>query len=343
MQFIDITEEYKDAFNKSVSHPLQSFEWGEFRKKTGVTVIRRGKILGKKVEDGYTLTLHKVPKLSYTIGYLPKGSLPSKEILEDISSVCKTYNCIYVQLEPNVIREDAPNFKPEKLSLKPSFHPLFTKFTFVLDIEKTEEELLKQMHPKTRYNIKVAQKHGVEIIEDNSEKGFEAFLKLYEETTTRQKFYAHTPDYHRSLWELLGNSKSQRPKTKDELSYHLLHAKLGEEILTSWVLFSFKDWLYYPYGASSREHREAMASNLIMWETIRLGKKLGLKHFDMWGALGTDADPKDPWYGFHKFKQGYGAILTEYVGSYDYVLDPLLYRGMIAADKLRWMFLKMKK
>lgn len=339
MDFIDITQDHKDSYNTSVSHPLQSYEWGEFRKKTGITVIRRGKLSGKTVAHGYTLTLHKVPKFSYTIGYLPKGNLPTKELLDDLKTVAKKHNCIYIQLEPNIIKGDARNFNPKSFHLKPSFHPLFTKFTFVLNIEKNEEALLKNMHPKTRYNIRVAQKHGVEIIEDNSKDGFETFLKLYEETTNRQKFYAHTPHYHKLLWETLNDSTA----SGNNLSYHLLHAKLEKEVLASWVLFSFKDGLYYPYGASSREHREAMASNLIMWEAIKLGKKHNLKTFDMWGALGPEADSNDPWYGFHKFKQGYGATLTEYLGSYDFVLNPLLYKAMIAADKMRWILLRMKK
>lgn len=338
MDFIDITTDQKEAYNESVNHPLQTFEWGEFRKKTGITVIRRGVISGEKILHGYTLTLHKVPRMPFTIGYLPKGAVPDKTLLDDIKQVAEKYKCIYVQLEPNSIEEkiQIPN---GKYNIRPSFHPLFTKHTFILDISKREEDLLKMMHPKTRYNIKVAQKHGVTVLEDNSEKGFKTFLALYNETTTRQRFYAHTPRYHKLLWEELSNSQP----SKNNLTYHLLHAKLGSNTLTSWVLFSFKQKLYYPYGASSREHREAMASNLIMWEAIKLGKKIGCTSFDMWGALGENPDTKDPWYGFHKFKQGYGAALTEFVGSYDFILNPTMYQIVQVADKARWAALRLKK
>ncbi len=338
MQFIDITKEQKEEYNKSVSHPLQSFEWGVFRKKTGITVVRRGIVDGKKIKNGYTLTIHKIPKLPFTIGYLPKGVIPDSILLGDIKMAVKKYNCVYVQLEPDSVEKNI-KLQNKNFQILLSFHPLFTKYSFILDLTKSEEELLKNMHPKTRYNIKVAQKHGVEIVEDNSENGFETFLKLYEETTTRQRFYAHTPSYHKNLWELLRDSKDY----KNSLSYHLLHAKLGRETLTSWVLFSFQNKLYYPYGASSREHRDKMANNLIMWEAIKLGKKLGCTSFDMWGALGENPDTKDPWYGFHKFKQGYGAVLTEFTGSYDYVLNSQMYSVVKVADKARWAFLKLKK
>lgn len=86
-----------------------------------------------------------------------------------------------------------------------------------------------------------------------------------------------------------------------------------------------------------------MASNLIMWEAIKFGKKLNLKYFDMWGALNNPPDEKDPWYGFHKFKEGYGAIHTEFVGSYDLIINPLMYQLYKVADKVRWGLLRIKK
>jgi len=321
-------------FNIHVDHPLQSLEWGEFRKKTGVKVIR---------ENNFQLTIHKIPKLPWSIGYLPKGNLPNKKLIEDLKKIGKENNCIFIQLEPNIPKDSNLNFQSSNLGLVPAVHPLFTKYTFVLDLTKSEEELLKAMHYKTRYNIKVAKRHGVKIIENNSDKAFEEYLKLTEETTRRQKFFAHTPEYHRLMWETL---KSQKSKTKSQnfnkLTAHLFLAKYKNEILAAWILFTFKDTLYYPYGASSSKHRETMASNLMMWEAIRFGKKLGLKKFDMWGALGPNPSSKDPWYGFHRFKQGYGAKLVEFIGSYDLVINPLLYNLYKLADKIRWLFLRLK-
>ena len=83
-----------------------------------------------------------------------------------------------------------------------------------------------------------------------------------------------------------------------------------------------------------------MASNLMMWEAIKFGKKLGLKKFDMWGAIGPNPSKNDPWYGFHRFKEGYNPILTEFTGSYDLVINPLLYSVYKVIDKSRWYYLK---
>lgn len=391
MMIRDITEKDRKEFNNIINHPLQSFEWGEFRKKTGVKMIRRGFFKNNKTVDGFQLTIHKIPKLPWTIGYLPKGNHPTKELIDELHRIGEMEKCIFIQLEPNVpvstweepssVTSQVTEWAPGRwadLGLRPSFHPLFTKFTLILDLTKSEDELLKGMHPKTRYNIKVAQKHGVEIMEDDSDEAFETYLKLTSETTKRQKFYAHTENYHRLMWETLKvqssvfssqlSDKSQsvnqsiglgdrktdkqtnqilktenRKPITENLNAHLLTAKYNSKILAAWILFVFHDTLYYPYGASSSEYRNVMATNLMMWEGILFGKKLGLKKFDMWGSLGPNPNPKDPWFGFHKFKEGYGGRLTEFMGSYDLIINPHLYRLFKIADKMRWTILKLRK
>jgi lipid II:glycine glycyltransferase (peptidoglycan interpeptide bridge formation enzyme) len=306
-------------------HPLQSIEWGNFREKTGIKVIR---------QSGLQLTIHPIPHTKYTIGYLPKGPLPTRTILDDLRKIGKSENCVFIQLEPNVVFSEKLKSELEKLGLIPAAHPLFTKYTFVLDLTKSEDELLKNMHPKTRYNIRIAEKKGVKVTEDNSDKAFEEYLKLIRETTQRQNFYAHSEKYHRLMWQTL------KAGNKNGLTAHLLKATYEDEILVTWILFVLDDTLYYPYGASSNKHREVMASNLIMWEAIRFGKKLGLKKFDMWGALGPNPDIHDPWYGFHRFKEGYGGKLVEFIGSYDFVINQKMYLVYKLLNKIRWTVLK---
>lgn len=342
MTFIDIDESLGVLYNKSVSHPLQTYEWGEFRKKTGIKVIRRGIKDGNQIINPYQITIHQTPGFPYFIGYFPKGELPSKELLNELRNTGKQNNLSFVQLEPNV---EIGNWKLVigNSGLRPAFHPLFTKFTFILDLTQKEDELLKNMHHKTRYNIRLSQKHGVKVEIDNSEKAFKEYLKLTLETTKRQKFYAHDEKYHKLMWESLGNVKNE-PFDPGRLQANLLKASYQGKTLVTYILFTFKDTLYYPYGASSDEHREVMASPLTMWEAIKYGRKLGLKKFDMWGAANVpDPSEDDPYYGFHRFKQGFGAKLTEFVGSYDFIINPLNYRLLTVADKLRWAYLRTKK
>jgi lipid II:glycine glycyltransferase (peptidoglycan interpeptide bridge formation enzyme) len=353
MSFRTVSSDNSLDYNAIVSHPLQSFEWGEFREKTGVQVIRRGKFDGDKLIDGFTLTIHGVPHTKLTIGYLPKGKMPDEETLEELRKIGKENNCIFIQLEPNIVRsmnDEVENKNIEEFDsiihnsnfiIQPSAHPLFTKYTFILDLDTSEDELLQHMHSKTRYNIKVANKHGVVVKEDNSDEAFKEYIALTEETTKRQGFYAHSRKYHETQWSIFHHTSL--PNTS-RLTSHLFTGSYEGKVLTALLFFIFKDTLYYPYGASSNEHRNTMHSTLTMWEGIRFGKNLGLKNLDMWGAADEEnPDTTNPYYGFHRFKQGFGASYTEFLGSYDLVINPGMYQVYKIADKLRWAYLRLRK
>ena len=120
--------------------------------------------------------------------------------------------------------------------------------------------------------------------------------------------------------------------TRHEAIARLLTAKYKDEIVTTWILFVWKDFLYYPYGASSDKYKNTMANNLIMWEAIKFGKKLGLKTFDLWG--------REEGKGFTKFKEGYNPQVVEFLGSWDFVANRPLYYIYRAVEHLRWKLLK---
>lgn len=324
-------------WNKQVDHPLQAWEWGEFRVATGVKIVRAEKM---------QITIHPIPHTPWTVGYYPKGSEPNRKQAEVLKKIAKENNCIFIKCEPMI------ELKGERIKVKERLEgmgyvagrPLFTKYNFVLDVTPSEEELLSSFKQKTRYNIRVAQKRGVTVELSDKQEDFERYLQLTKETTERQGFYAHGPKYHSAMWRVLGKSEIRNSKLENQrLSAHLIVAKYHGKVITTWVLFRFKDTLYYPYGASTREHREVMANNLVMWEAIRLAKKWGCKYLDMWGALGPEPDKNDPWYGFHTFKAGYGARHVEYIGTWDLVVSPTLYRIYGLVDSIRWWALRTKK
>jgi lipid II:glycine glycyltransferase (peptidoglycan interpeptide bridge formation enzyme) len=339
-------EEDHASWDEKATHPLGSWAWGEFRAGMGIDVVRLVQRNATKLTGAWQITFHKLPATPFTIGYFPKGPMPSKTMLRAIMDIGRAKRAVLIQLEPNVKKEEIKSLRDQTLKqllslqqtsaptipLRPSHRPLFTKYNFILDIRPSEAELLRSMHHKTRYNIRVAQKHGVVVSEETSEEGFAAYLKLLSETTGRQKFYAHNEAYHRRMWETL--SKAGIAK--------LFTARVNGEAAAAWIIFAFHDTIYYPYGTSSREFRETMAPNLLLWEIIRWGKARGYSFFDLWGALGPTPDQNDPWYGFHRFKEGYRPELVEYVGSFDLVLRPAMYKFYQLADTLRWKILKSK-
>ncbi|MBI2018286.1 peptidoglycan bridge formation glycyltransferase FemA/FemB family protein [Candidatus Daviesbacteria bacterium] len=325
MDLRPITDKQKTQYNKLVTHVIQSWEWGEFRKNLGIPILRYGIYKNGRLSSVFQLTLHHIPFTEKFVGYLPKGPFPDQNLADALKKIGKENNCAFIKVEPDVESSVVSRQSSEiDKSFTKSPKPLFTKYNFVLNLSKTEEKLLKSMHPKTRYNIRVAQKHKVRLEERTDDEAFEIYLKLYFDTTKRQGYHGHNEQYHRKVWQIL---------KKAELAT-LLIAAYQDQPLTAWMLLKFKDTIYYPYGGSSIEHRGVMANNLVAWEAIRLGKKMGLKKFDMWGALGPDANPKDPWYGFHKFKQGYGGKLVEYIDTYDLVFNWPIYWVFTFIDTL---------
>lgn len=333
-----ILENEKEIFNAVVDHPLQSWQWGEFKQKEGVTVERIGFFDGNRLKKGLQVFFHKIPHTSYTMGYFPKGPMPDEDQLAALKQLAKQNNAVAIKLEPNVchpVDADSGHEEIKKLLLSHGCRegkPLFTRYTFVLSLEPSLDALANQLKSKTRYNIHLAEKKGVTIVENSTDEGLKTHLEILAETTKRQGFFAHSPKYFQDMWELFKGSGMMR----------IFEARYQDMVLTSWIMFVHHNMLYYPYGASRSQHREVMASNLMMWEMIVFGKTLKLDSFDMWGALGPDPDPSDPWFGFHRFKQGYGGTLCEFLGTYDLVTNPTMYSMYTFADTLRWKYLRAK-
>lgn len=302
-----------DKLDKISTHPLQSFAWAEFRRSWGNEVI----------ETKYgIITSHKIPFTSYKIGVFEKGPAPTKKMLDDLKQVGIKNNLIFIKLEPNCLMSDKLVRLVKSSGAVPGKR-LFTPSTFWIDLTPNEEDILKSFTSKTRYNIKLAQKHGVKAREDNSDKAFNRYLELTHETAGRQGFYAHSQKYHRLMWQILHKKGIA----------HLLTATYKGEVITTWILFVWKDFIYYPYGASTDKYRQVMANNLMMWEAIKLGKKLGLKTFDLWG--------REEGKGFTKFKEGYNPKVVEFLGTWDLIVKKQPYQTFKVIESLRWITLRL--
>ena len=337
-QMIKIITSNDIEWNNHVSHPMQSWEWGEVRKSEGKQVVRFAEYViatsesdvaissSHHIQAVYQMTLHPIPHTGYSIGYIPKSSWPSDEFLEYIKKYAQTHKILFVKFEPEGIAKD-------NSLLISSPHPLFTPWTQVVDLTPSEEELLKHMHTKTRYNVRLAEKKGVVVKEMSDDVGYAIFEKLYFDTCKRQKYRGHTPAYHRNIWKKL-RADAVNPSSS-KLEAHLMIAFFNDEPLAAFQVWHFKDTIYYTYGGSSESHRPLMAANLLMWEVMRLGKRLGAHALDMWGSLPPDFDESDPWAGFTRFKQGYGTQFVQSPGSYDLTSNTPLYHVYNLVQSIR--------
>jgi lipid II:glycine glycyltransferase (peptidoglycan interpeptide bridge formation enzyme) len=338
----------KEVWNNFIArsacgHVVQSWEWGEFKKQMGNPPTRLGVFDNQVLLATAQYTLHPVPKTPFFIGYLPKGPVCDKnlqetlpEILSAIRKTAQSQNCLLVRLEPNIYSDN--RLWVDSLvswGLKKSPKDVFAPHNFYLDLTKSEKELLSIMHPKWRYNIRLAERKGVKVREESNEEGLKKFLNLQRETARRDGFFVHPDSYYQKLFQVLQPAG---------MAYLLNAYKEGNSLvpLVSWLFFKFGQTLYYPYGASASFGREVMPSHAMMWAAINLGKKLGCTRFDLWGAAAPNAPADDPYTGFTKFKEGFRPARVSYLGAYDLVINLLGYKIFNFADKLRWTILKLK-
>jgi len=333
-------DEEATAYDAVMTHPIQTWAWGDFLKTQGHIVYRLGVFDESKLVSGYSINFHLIPHTKYTIGVLQRGPAIDADMLANIKNIGQKENAIFIKIEPDLIAKHVdPEGRTTDINPLPEFNDLvispkvaFFPHSYIIDLTKSQDQLLADMHSKTRYNIRVANRHNVEVVEDNTDAGFKKYLDLLWQTTRRQGFYLHSKAYHQKLWQTM----------KKTGLIHILLTTYQGKLLTAMMFFAIKDRFFYPYGASSDKHRNVMASTLTMWQATLLGKKLACTTFDMWGCLGPNAKASENGFGFHKFKQGFGGQLVQFVGTYDYVLNPNFYKIYNLVDKFRWKILRAK-
>ena len=107
----EVKDSEKDLYNQVVTHVIQSWQWGDFRKKMGLDLVRLGHFEGNKLISAYQLTFHPVPFLKYTVGYLPKGPMPDEKMVEALKTLGERKNAAFIKIEPNVLKIENGKFR----------------------------------------------------------------------------------------------------------------------------------------------------------------------------------------------------------------------------------------
>lgn len=208
--------------------------------------------------------------------------------------------------------------------------------TVILSLDSSEEEILKGMKSKTRYNIRLALKRGVEVLEGDID-DVSLWYGMYRETARRDRIAIHSLDYYRYLFKLaMGYSKSYG---KAGPLLKLLLARIDGEIVAGNIVSLWGDTVRYLYGASTGRKRNLMPTYALQWEAIKLAKKLGYKYYDLFG-IPPEPDPSHPMYGLYRFKTGFGGRIVHRYGCYDVPTSLVLYRGYTAVERWRQFYFK---
>jgi peptidoglycan pentaglycine glycine transferase (the first glycine) len=193
--------------------------------------------------------------------------------------------------------------------------------TLCVDLTACESAILAQMKPKGRYNIGVAQRYGVSIVEDASPRGIEDFLSIYGETFARKGKSKRSSDYFRTLIPML--SASGRGSV-------FFAEYQGTRLATALVIYWGRTATYY-YGGSRAIHRNIMAPYLLHFEIMRKAKGLGCQSYDLFGVTPQGA-PNDGWSDISVFKRKFGGREIRLVPTLEHVYDPVAYREWEAVE-----------
>ena len=304
---------------------MQSSWWSDVRSTTGwqsfgVILKHEGTIVG-----GAT-----VMKFDYTTDscfyYIPEGpALPETE-----SSAEQVFQKIVDAIEKRRANEALAvshlRIEPRWQHVPPfvrGFHRaqafMEPRNTICIDLRPSEEAILAQMKPKGRYNIHVARRHGVSVVEDASSRGLEDFLTIYEDTIRRHGLRGKPQRYFRTLIPLL--SATRRGS--------VFFAEYGGLRLATALVVYFGRRATYFFGGSLVVHRNVMAPYLLHFDIMRRAQARGYESYDLWGVA-PEGEPDHSWSDISVFKRKFGGQELALVPTLDYVYDPAAYERYTA-------------
>lgn len=297
---------------------LHSWNWGEFNRATGERIWRMG-----FYEDGLlrgVALIIRVKARRGTFLFVPQGPLTKdSEAMRRVIPALKTgmselgrqQKAAFLRISPLLAKneENLALFRKEGFRDAP-IHMMHPETTWILDITKDEETLMREMRKTHRNLIRRAAKDGVEISSDTTEEYLRFFYDIHMETVARHGFVPFSFDY----------IKSELDCFRGDGQIKVYAARYQEKVISSAIIVFYGQEAFYHHGASSSAYAKVPSSYLTLWAAIQEAKARGLKRFNFYGIVNDK--PKHPWYGLSRFKQGFGGYEADLVHCQDYPLSP---------------------
>ena len=298
---------------------LQMWDWGAFQQSVGRKVMRVG-----FVEEEELVAVAQCILFSLPVGkrylYCPRGPILESEFVQPASDLDEGFELLkkrervaFIRFEPSF--EPSVFLRPKPVHATIHLHPTHT---LLLNLSPSQEELFANFHQKTRYNIRLAQRHGVQIHCSSDPKALVSVWPLFEQTAKRGKFQLHEQAYYAHMLETLSKEKN--------VHAFLTIASYQDQPVAATMSIDCAGTRTYLHGASSDSFRHIMAPYLLHWQLIEAARAHAMDWYDWWGIMPEDATPDHEWSGITRFKKGFGGELVIYPGTYDYVFNPFGYK-----------------
>ena len=299
-------------------HLLQSYRWGELQSRFGWRVVRHLLEVGDTTVPVSLLTTPTlVPGSVY--GYVGKGPALAgpgiRTALDSLADLARDHGLAFLTIEPEVDNGWLP---PAPWRRGTAVQP---QHTSIIDLRPEPAAILAGLKPKTRYNVRLAERRGVSV-EPSDDIG--AFAALAEMTSARHRIQLAREPYYRTLHDLMSPDGGCR----------MYLARHEGKPLAGIMVVRFAGRATYLFGASAPYGRALMPAYLLHWHAIQEMRRLGDVEYDLWG-LPPDDRPGHPWSGLWQFKSGWNGRLVTYAGAFDLPLNVTMWRGHRAMDKMR--------
>nr|MDD3720053.1 peptidoglycan bridge formation glycyltransferase FemA/FemB family protein [Candidatus Gracilibacteria bacterium] len=295
----------------------QEKNWGEMlvKSKQVEKIINLGDLLIEKRSIGFG---------KYGLFVLGVESIEKNKGVELIN-LCKKENCVFVQIETINSYNGTKNMLIKLDNFKSGYYKKFiTPYTAIINLSTSEEEILSEMKPKGRYNIRLAEKKGIVVKEvEKTESNIKIFYDLLLQTTSRDKFSGNTFAYYKTFLETIPNST--------------LFIAYKDDVPISAGIFVFDENIsIYYYGASTNDenYRNLMAPYLLQWTAIKKAKVIGSRYYDFLG-IATPGDTNSSLLGVTDFKLKFTKGIVNVSDSYIWVNKKFIYFVLNLLRKLK--------
>lgn len=300
------------------NHPeanfLQSPSWAKMNELIGAEVITeefekggRALLIVRNAKRGRYLEVPCGPLIDWS----------NKELVDKvftrIKEIAKEKRCVFVRIRPQLERTDENLKLLKNLGLRPSPMHLAAEHTVLIDLTKSENDLLAEMRRQTRYEVKRAEKQGIVLEISNSEKIFREFHTVQTETAKRKGFIPPSLDVLLAERKALG----------DNAKIYIATTQEKAPIAYGLIITCGKEADYYEAASTELNYRLSGAYALI-WQVIRDAKAAGYERLNLWGIAPAN-QPHHRYAGVTTFKTGFGGVKYEFVPAHDLVISKIKY------------------
>lgn len=310
------------------AHPeanfLQSWQFGQFHLSRPRHVVRRGVFDGETVVAVYQGVVETARRgTSLVVAGGPIIGLNQKKaaalIAQDMHDQGKLYGCVFVRIRPQLEKSPQSLKFFEAVGFKKAPMSLSVEHAGIIDLTKSEQEVLAGMRQRLRRALRKAEKAGIEVETSDDPASIHEFYQIQLETAQRQHFVPFGEAFWRKQFEAFA-------ETGNVLLYTARYK--GEVLAQNFIVFYGQEASYH-YGVSTELGTRLSGAPLLHMAAMREARRRGCTRYNFWGIVDEDAT-KHRYYGVSVFKRGFGVDEFRYVPAHDLIIDPLRY-------KLTWL------